>query len=584
VPYRFECAISEYTNHQVQTGGYLGSLPRAIGRLVDDSPFVVKLLTPLVLSFLSLAMTAGILWQQVEINLAILADMSEQTLVGNAKLFEIIDNFDTLNGQLYQHISQMLSNQEPADPKIIDAVSVELRATEEQLKSYERNYADAKTLRAVDGALEDLALYDKEIDFVRQMLEVDITSAASFIQPFDVSYRNVRSRLSLLLNDSVAQSQALVETRWLDAHHRRRQLLFWDISASLFLFGIGLVVIFVSRRSIRAIAVATREIADGRLSRDLTSLERRDELQSIVASLEVFQANRGELDRYRLELEALVTARTIALEKSNSELSTALDNLHEAQDELVEQGKLASLGSIVAGVAHEVNTPIGVCVTAASLLHERLNTLAELYEKGALKKRDIQEFVEDNTEIAKLLGVNLSRAADLIRSFKQIAADQTFDEAREVELGSYLSDIATNLKPELRRGGHKLEIETSEPMRLMLHPSALWQIMSNLIMNSLIHAFQEGEQGVLKIKLTQTRKYVRIIYSDNGKGMSEEVRRRIFEPFFTTKRGEGGTGLGMSIAYNLTKAMLNGTITCDSAPGRGATFTIDIPRQDIKSS
>lgn len=548
--------------------------------MVDDTPFVVKLLAPLVLSFLALALTAAVLWQQVEGNLAILEEMTKQTLVGNARLFEIVDNFDNINGQLYQHISQMLSNQEPPDPAIIDTVSAELADTAEQMKSYERSYADAATIQEVDKALEDLALYGKELVFVRQMLEVDVTSAASFIQPFDVSYRSLRSHLSLLLNDSIAASKAIVETRRLEAYHRRRQLLFWDSGVSLALFGIGLVVIIAFRRSVRTIAMATREIADGSLSRDLTALDRRDELQSIVASLEIFQSNRRELDRYRLELEGLVKARTTALEQSNSELSRTLENLHEAQDELIEQGKLASLGGIVAGIAHEVNTPIGVCVTGVSLLQERIKTIAAAYEEGTLKKKDLQQFVVDNVEIANLLGFNLARAAELIRSFKQIAADQNFDEAREIELGAYIRDIATNLKVELRRTGHKLEIEDSEPIHLTLHPSALWQIMSNMIMNSLVHAYQEGEHGMLRIRLSKTHRHIRIVYGDNGRGMSEDVRRRIFEPFFTTKRGNGGTGLGMSIAYNLTKAVLNGTITCQSAPGRGTTFIIDIPRQD----
>lgn len=552
-------------------------IPRWLTARVNDTPFLVKLLAPLVLSFIAFTATTAILWRQVELSLGALTEISQTALVGNAKISQIVDHIDNLNGQLYRHFSEMLADQEPSDTAVIKELVDELQVTVGQLKAYQHDYADAQTSAEIDKALEDLKLYGDALGFVDNMLQVDTTAAVSFIRPFDQNYRSLRTRLTSLLDNAVTRSQAAVELRRAEAHESRRQLIFGIALGMAAILVLGLATILGMRRSILTLARSTLDIANGDTALELGRLARKDELGAIVTSLEVFQANRRELDRYREELELLVKERTSALEQANVELTYTLDALREAQSELVEQEKFASLGGMVAGIAHEVNTPLGICVTGASMLTERLARISAAYQAGTLDEADFARFLSDATETSDLLASNLARAAGLIRSFKQIAADQTQEEPREIELGAYVRDITSSLQAELRKAGHEIRVECPDPVLITLQPSAIWQILSNLVMNSILHGYGEGEAGQFAILIEREQRFVRIVYSDDGRGMSEDVRAHIFEPFFTTKRGTGGTGLGLSIVYTLIKNILSGTIDCRSAPGEGTIFTIQIP-------
>jgi len=258
-------------------------------------------------------------------------------------------------------------------------------------------------------------------------------------------------------------------------------------------------------------------------------------------------------------------------------LKTTLNELQQTQSSLVQAEKMASLGGLVAGVAHEINTPIGIGVTAVSHLKERADHVAKLFAKGELRKSDFADFVDASTASTGIIQANLNRASDLIKSFKQVAVDQTSDEKRQINLLGYVDEVLESLKPNLRRTKHEITVKGDRDIMIDTHPGALSQIITNLVMNSVIHAYGEDEAGHIEISAEKNGKSLSLTYSDDGKGMDEDVCCNIFEPFFTTKRGSGGSGLGMHILFNQVTQTLGGNIELHSTPGRGTAFDITIP-------
>jgi ligand-binding sensor domain-containing protein/signal transduction histidine kinase len=277
------------------------------------------------------------------------------------------------------------------------------------------------------------------------------------------------------------------------------------------------------------------------------------------------------------ELESRVDQRTADLSAANDELRKALDSLKLAQRQLIDAEKLASLGGMVAGIAHEINTPLGISVTAASHLHEEARRLSRLIAGGDLTRSALQRFEKAAREGTDIVLRNLQRADRLVRSFKQVAVDQSSEERRVVDLGKNLGEIATTLGPSLKSAGCRIELNCPQLIILETAPGALYQVVANLVMNSLTHGFAEGSAGLIRIDARREDGAVHIDYRDNGRGMDEAVRSRVFEPFFTTRRGQGGSGLGMHIAYNLVVQTLRGNIDCVSAPGQGVLFRIVLP-------
>jgi len=277
------------------------------------------------------------------------------------------------------------------------------------------------------------------------------------------------------------------------------------------------------------------------------------------------------------ELESRVEQRTIDLSAANAELRRALESLTLAQRQLVDSEKLASLGGMVAGIAHEINTPLGISVTAASHLHEEARRLARLIAEGALTRSALQRFENAARESSEIVLRNLQRADRLVKSFKQVAVDQSSEERRVVDLGKSLGEIITTLGPSLKSAGCHIELHCPQLIIVETAPGALYQIVTNLVMNSLTHGFVAGTAGNIRVDVRRDEHAVCIDYRDNGSGMDEAVRKRIFEPFFTTRRGQGGSGLGMHIVYNLVTQTLQGSIECVSAPGEGALFRIVLP-------
>lgn len=252
--------------------------------------------------------------------------------------------------------------------------------------------------------------------------------------------------------------------------------------------------------------------------------------------------------------------------------------LATARQSLLEAEKMASLGGLVAGVAHEINTPVGVGVTAVSHLREEIAAFNERYKGGLMTRRDLEQLLSTGSGAVQIIEDNLVRASELVRSFKEIAVDQTGGDVREIILHDYIVQVLSSLKPLFKSRPIKVNIDDIPPdLRITIQPGGISQIVTNLVTNSLSHAFGDGDAGELRFAARPHGNRVDIIYSDNGAGMTEDVRSRIFDPFFTTMRGRGGSGLGMHIVYNLVTQKYDGTIGCDSAPGQGVTFKIDIP-------
>jgi len=265
------------------------------------------------------------------------------------------------------------------------------------------------------------------------------------------------------------------------------------------------------------------------------------------------------------------------LNDNNLDLSKMLDELRDTQAQLIEAEKMASLGGLVAGVAHEINTPLGISVTSASSMHIDLKALEEKFKSNSLKKTDLESFFNQAGQACNILNTNLYRASELVRSFKQVAVDQTYDELRTINLNEYLDEVLVSIGPSYKRSGINVESECDSAISLETHPGAISQIISNLIINSVTHGYNQGEKGTIHINFKQNADQITLQYSDDGKGISEENLSNIFTPFFTTRRGDGGSGLGLSIVYNLVVGTLHGKIKADSKEGEGATFNITFP-------
>jgi signal transduction histidine kinase len=292
-------------------------------------------------------------------------------------------------------------------------------------------------------------------------------------------------------------------------------------------------------------------------------------------------ADAYSLFEYNLALRRSVDEQTRELQERNHQLHKALENLQSATDQMIQSEKLAALGSLVAGIAHEVNTPLGIGVTAASHLDETTKTLVKAFESGTMKKSDLTSFTAICQETVQIILTNLTRAASLIQSFKKIAVDQSSETRQIIVLESYLKDILVSLTPKLKKTRITVTLFCPETLKINTLPGALSQILTNLVTNSLMHGFNDGEEGEIKITAKTRKQNTVLIYEDNGKGILRENLLKIFEPFFTTKRGQGGSGLGLHLIYNIVTRSLGGTIHADSTPGEGVIFTLTLPGSTV---
>ncbi|MEW6493833.1 MAG: hybrid sensor histidine kinase/response regulator, partial [Cyanobacteriota bacterium] len=258
----------------------------------------------------------------------------------------------------------------------------------------------------------------------------------------------------------------------------------------------------------------------------------------------------------RVETHLAMRSLQKSLEEKNEELGKTLQSLQVTQAQLIEAEKIAALGNLVAGVAHEINTPLGISVTAASVLKEDATDFFNTYKKGKMKRSDLETFLDTAIDSSRMILANLKRAADLVQSFKQVAVDQSSEVKRCFNVKEYLEEIMLSLIAELKKNKHTITIEGDENLILNSYPGALSQIVTNLVMNSIIHAYDRGNPGQIKIDFKPEGDQVIFQYRDDGKGILPEHLSKIFDPFFTTNRSQGSTGLGLHIVYNLVSQQL----------------------------
>ena len=277
------------------------------------------------------------------------------------------------------------------------------------------------------------------------------------------------------------------------------------------------------------------------------------------------------------QLEQRVEARTAELQQANRALQELLKTLNQTQEQLVQSQKMAALGGLVAGVAHEINTPLGVAITAISYLEQETQDILHQYQENTMRRSDLERYMETTSKSTKMILGNLQNISRQIEVFKQVSTREARGQKRAFQLKNYIEGVLLNLAPTLKKTPHKVTIDCPEDLILESYPTAFSQILTNFVMNSLIHGFENQFQGEINVVVTTENNGISLKYSDNGRGMTEEECSKSFDPFYTTKRTQGGSGLGLHIVYNLVTQLLKGKITCESTPGKGSTFIIQLP-------
>jgi signal transduction histidine kinase len=331
----------------------------------------------------------------------------------------------------------------------------------------------------------------------------------------------------------------------------------------------GVLIALSIRLPLQQIMTAMRAITQGDLERAVQGTHARDEVGAMARAVDVFRENAIAKRNAEDELRA-----------SKEKAESALFELNTAQQNLIDAERLAALGGLVAGVAHEVNNPIGISLTVASSFARRSEIFeAQLKSDGALRRSQLEEFVQASRDASQQLVANLHRAGELIQSFKQVAVDRSHAERRQFSLSEATDQIIASLRPVLKRSPIHLAVDVPEGLILDGYPGSYGQILTNLFLNAANHAFADGRSGTISISARpRGQDDIEIIFADDGAGMTPDVQRQAFDPFFTTRRNEGGTGLGLHIVYNLVTQQLGGRMMLDSKLGQGTTFRIIMPR------
>lgn len=277
------------------------------------------------------------------------------------------------------------------------------------------------------------------------------------------------------------------------------------------------------------------------------------------------------------EIGELSDTFNMLAENTQIRISELESVLSKRTNQLMLSQKMASLGELAAGTAHEISTPIGTAFTAATHLKDKTISFTESYQKNSLTRSEFEAYLAEVEESISLIISNISKSSAISQNFKKIASDRTNENTKSFNLKHYLEEIILSLKPQIRKTKHIIQINIPEHIEISTYPGVLSQVMSNLIINSLIHGFDGIEEGVISIDAGMDNDSIIMVYSDNGKGISEENLSKIFTPFFTTRKDKGGTGIGLSIVQNLIEGTLKGKISCESVRGKGTMFKISFP-------
>ncbi|MBB5017551.1 signal transduction histidine kinase [Chitinivorax tropicus] len=305
--------------------------------------------------------------------------------------------------------------------------------------------------------------------------------------------------------------------------------------------------------------------------------ERRDEFGDVIRGFNSIQRKVKSVIERRRQAEEEARSAEEEARQATRKAESALEELKEAQESLLQSEKLASLGGLVAGVAHEINTPVGVTLTSASVLKQASEQIRAVMASGQIKKSEINAYIDTADESARLIMTNADRAAHLIQSFKQIAADQTSEIRRQFDLKQYIEEVITSLHPKIKHTHVTVHVLCEQRIEIDGYPGAFAQVITNLIINALTHAFPDEREGRINIHADLMTDWVEVRFEDDGVGIPQEFQARIFDPFFTTRRGQGGTGLGLNIVYNIITKQFGGTIHARSEVGKGTAFILRFP-------
>jgi signal transduction histidine kinase len=450
------------------------------------------------------------------------------------RISEIASRLQRINATLYGLMTTSAAGRSDIDvPAQLEALSQEVHRLRADLTDYRERFATPPQVAGITETLTTLENYEGAVRWVGSMLEIDFASAVSFLRPFNAMFDRVTQRFDDITATAIADARARASQAASAANSTVLSFIVVTLLAALGISGLA----WVAGRHQQRLRVTAET------------------------------------------LEMLVTKRTQELAQRSADLEDSLVKLREAQATLVMQEKMASLGGLVAGVAHEINTPIGVALTGATMLADRTSQIREVYGKSKLRKTDFDDFLETVSTASTLLQTNIERAAHLVHTFKMVSADRTSEGRSPFDLKSYLSDVLVSLGPAYRRGGHQVTLACPDGITIDGYPGVLAQIVSNFIMNSLVHGYDAGQSGRLSITVSEPAdQQVELVYDDDGNGIAPEHRGQVFDPFFTTKRGTGCTGLGLHIVYNLVTARLGGDIVLESSPGQGTRFTIRFSR------
>jgi signal transduction histidine kinase len=360
------------------------------------------------------------------------------------------------------------------------------------------------------------------------------------------------------------------------------------------IFIVSLVIIFIVHllitRHIFRITDYSRQLGTDNLNEGLYLVNRsrhKDELDYLVdaindmrlklkADIVKLESAENSLTTLNAELEGKVLDRTKKLAESNLQLQDSLDDLTLAKNQLVQSEKMASLGQLVAGVAHEVNTPLGISVTSVTALKEKLDDLSFAVQENKLTKSLLVKNLNTIEQYQQIIERSLNKSVELIQSFKSVAVEQHTDPKLKINLAQHVKDVVNTVKTMFKHKQYTINMVVNKNFNFVSFPSAWNQILTNFLMNSHLHGFEDKQEGVISIVFLEDDEFLTLTYTDNGKGLSEEVKDKVFDPFVTTKRGCGGTGLGLNIVFNLIDSKLGGTVKVVEVE-QGCCFEVRVP-------
>jgi signal transduction histidine kinase len=388
----------------------------------------------------------------------------------------------------------------------------------------------------------------------------------------------------LLTNNKVGYLQyGLVSELLLAASNRVERegimlIAFGSLISAVLLFLLG----WRLARRINTLVDASDAVARGDYSLQVNA-QGKDEIASLARNFNLMagsiRSRMDEITNLNVTLEERVIERTNELSASNHQLQETICHLENTRDSLVRSEKLASLGALVAGVAHELNTPLGNALTVASALQARVVDLGKEYSSGQLRKATLDEHLDSTQEACSMITRNLARADQLVSSFKHVAVDQTSEHKREFDLRAVVDEIVATLLPSIKKQPYTIQVAIPPGIHMDSYPGPLGQVITNLVNNAVVHAFAERPAGTIQLLACadEARGVVTLKCVDDGRGIPDSILPRIFDPFFTTRLGKGGSGLGLNIVHNIVESVLLGTISADSRSEGGACFTLVLP-------